>query len=315
MKNKKQILTILLSVLLPVFLVSLVVYATTIGNDISVGNDVSVGNVLTVTGTSTLTGALIANGSVTLGDAAADTITITGTPTFAATTTFSKQISTTKLSIGNAASTAGALKIHTHLMAAITDDSYNQYANEFKGEFLAATGTMDGISAHYRMQGSGTGVMRSIIGVAYLDGTSTLSGTEGTGSWISGILGSADVVSGSIVNGTAVTVTGVYGGLGSMGGTLTKVNDMSAMWADSQSTKAPSAGDSQLLLMTNSGTGGTVGTLGQAIKIDAGSKITNFVKFDNAGAMISAGYATGTPKKIQIDVDGVTYYINIYPTP
>ncbi len=66
MKNKKQILTTLLSILLPVFLVSAVAYATTVGNDVSVGNDL------------TVTGALTANGDVTLGNAAADTITING---------------------------------------------------------------------------------------------------------------------------------------------------------------------------------------------------------------------------------------------
>lgn len=42
-----------------------------------------------VTGATTLTGALTANGDVTLGNAAGDTITITGTPTFAETVTMS----------------------------------------------------------------------------------------------------------------------------------------------------------------------------------------------------------------------------------
>jgi len=77
----KKLLTILLSVLLPAFLVSAVVYATT-----SVGDAVSVGTTLTVAGTTTL------NGNITLVNAVGDTITITGTPTFGATTTFSEVI-------------------------------------------------------------------------------------------------------------------------------------------------------------------------------------------------------------------------------
>jgi len=48
-----------------------------------------------VTGATTLTGALTANGDVTLGNAAGDTITITGTPTFAEAVTCSKTLAVT----------------------------------------------------------------------------------------------------------------------------------------------------------------------------------------------------------------------------
>ena len=71
----KKLLTILLSVLLPAFLVSAVVYATT-----SVGDAVSVGTTLTVTGATTL------NGNVTLGNEATDTVTIDGPVTLGGTT-------------------------------------------------------------------------------------------------------------------------------------------------------------------------------------------------------------------------------------
>jgi len=96
----KKLLTILLSVLLPAFLVSAVVYATT-----SVGDAVSVGTTLTVAGASTLTGALTVNnnvtatgtlavtgattlnGNVTLGNAVSDTLTVWAPLVWAATTT------------------------------------------------------------------------------------------------------------------------------------------------------------------------------------------------------------------------------------
>jgi len=63
----KKFLTILLSVLLPAFLVSAVVYAAT-----TIGNAVSVGSTLTVTGATTL------NGNITLGDDINDVLTPTG---------------------------------------------------------------------------------------------------------------------------------------------------------------------------------------------------------------------------------------------
>jgi len=63
----KKLLTILLSVLLPAFLVSAVVYATT-----SIGDDITVEDALTVTGATTL------NGNVTLGNGVNDILTPTG---------------------------------------------------------------------------------------------------------------------------------------------------------------------------------------------------------------------------------------------
>lgn len=203
------------------------------------------------------------------------------------------------------AATGGTLKLHCHQAAAGVE-----YANEFKGEFLSTSGTMDGIAAHYHMAASGTGVMRSILGVAYLDTGVTLSGTSAAASWISGILGSVNVE--GTINGTAVTVTGVYGGLGSMtGGTLTACKYMSAIWADSQVTQVPSSGESQLLLMTN----GLGATLNQAIYIDANDRISEFAHFANCATMIStktdADVAYAHYRKLLVTVDGLPGWIYI----
>jgi hypothetical protein len=117
MQDKKQIIGLILSVVLSVGLVVVGVNAAT-----TVGNDVTVGNALTVTGTTTLgtsltvaatttlsatttiagtviltnavdlmvgTGTSTFAGDVSLGNAAADNILITGTPTISPTTTFS----------------------------------------------------------------------------------------------------------------------------------------------------------------------------------------------------------------------------------
>jgi hypothetical protein len=163
------------------------------------------------------------------------------------------------------------LKIHTH-------SNSTTWGNEFKGEFVSTSGTMDGIAAHYRMAASGTGVMRAIAGHAYLDATYTLSGTSAAGSWISGVLGWTDIL--GVINGTAVTVTGTYGGLGTCTGTLTACKYMSAVWADmGQLQKVPSAGNSQALLIT-----GPVAAVqvDSAIYVDGPTYFTNFLKFDSA---------------------------------
>ena len=201
----------------------------------------------------------------------------------------------------------GKTKIHSHSLA-----SGVEYANEFKGEFLSATGIMDGIAAHYHLGISSTGVLRAMLGVAYLDSGFTLSGTSASASWISGILGSVNIA--GVIDGTAVTVTGVYGGLGSMtGGTLTECKYMSAIWADSQVTQVPSAGESQLFLMTN----GLGATLDQAIYISGSDRITEFIHFVDVDTMVTAGStqnaAVTCDAKIAITIDALgTFYIPVY---
>jgi len=270
MRNTKQFLSTVATTVISALLVAGVVMATTTlsANIVTEGN-LTVGGTAGVTGVTTLTGALAANGGIAVDTSAFTVADTTGNTLIAGTLGVTGTITATKVSINNTASTAGALKIHSHQMAATTDDSTNQYANEFKGEFLATSGTMDGIAAHYKMEGTGTGVMRSILGVAYLgNGTDavTLSGDDGNFSWISGILGSATVANSAIVNGTAVTVTGVFGGLGTMAGaTLTEGKYMSAVWADSQATQVLTTGSNQLVLVTNSG----------AATMDSGIKIAN----------------------------------------
>lgn len=195
------------------------------------------------------------------------------------------------------------LKIHTH-------SNSTEWANEFKGEFVSTSGTMDGISAHYHMAATGTGVMRSIIGVAYLDATYTLSGTSAAASWISGVLGQATVE--GVINGTAVTVTGTYGGLGACGGTLTACKYMSGVWADvSQLTKVPSAGNSQALLITGPVAAVTVNA---AIYVDGPTHITNFLQVSSAAGFAAAG-ATGVGTasvKLRCKFGSTTFYIQGY---
>jgi hypothetical protein len=86
---------------------------------------------------------------------------------------------------------------------------------------------------------------------------------------------------------------------------------MSAMWADSQVTKVPVSGDSQLLLMTN----GAGGTLNQAILLDASNRITEFIDFRNCGTMIGAkvdaDVAYAHYRKLNVTVDGAPGWIYV----
>ena len=193
--------------------------------------------------------------------------------------------------INKTANAAGTLKIHCHQMAASTDDSPNQYANEFKGEFLATSGTMDGIASHFHMSASGTGILRSVIGDAYLDSGITLSGTDySTGSWLVG--GLFDTLVSGTLNGTGVCVAGLYGGVTCSTGTMTAAKYVTSIWGNSQRTTALSSGISSLLLLTNptgcaaltSGiylTNGSANKITSAMYVSAG--VTNLFDFTDAG--------------------------------
>jgi hypothetical protein len=195
------------------------------------------------------------------------------------------------------------LKIHTHLNS-------TGWGNEFKGEFVKTSGTMDGISAHYRLSASSTGVMRAISGHAYLDATYTLSGTSAAGSWISGVLGWTDIL--GVINGTAVTVTGTYGGLGACAGTLTACKYMSGVWADvSQLTKVPTSGNSQALLITGPVAAVAVNA---AIYVDGPTYLTNFLQLSSAAGFAVAGATVaGTPSvKLTCKFGSTTFYLQGY---
>ncbi len=182
-------------------------------------------------------------------------------------------------------------KIHAHLMPVTTE-----YANEFKGEFLStgAVGqaqTMDGIAAHYHMAASGSGIMRSILGVAYLDSGVTLTGTDYTlNGWLAGGVFVADVA-GTIV-GNQNVIAGLYAGIGScQGGTLTACKYMTAIWATSNRLTTLSAGQSSLIFADN-----PAGTDKKAV--DYGLRI------EGGSGMMTTGISIAAPTTTAIDITG-----------
>jgi hypothetical protein len=184
-------------------------------------------------------GALQVTGALTAAVGVVSPLTITG-------------VTGVALNINKLANTGPTIKAHCHALAASSTLVTDQVvANEFKGEFKDTIGTMDGIASHFHLNVSSAGIMRAILGVAYLDAGKTLSGTDyTTGSWLVGGLFSANA--GGVVNGAGVCVAGLYGGISScVGSTLTACKYLASIWADSNRLVSLSSGLSALILATN----------------------------------------------------------------
>jgi hypothetical protein len=186
------------------------------------------------------------------------------------------------ITIDNSLGTA-TMKIHAHSLGVT-----QEYANEFKGEFLSTGGvgeaqTCDGGAFHYHMAASGSAIMRAIIGVAYLDSGKTFSGNDyTTKGWLVGGLFSANIA--GILNGSGVVVAGLYGGIAScVGGTLTTAKYITSIWADSSRLVSLSSGQSSLFLATNQ-TGAQ--NIDYGLRVESANLITT-------GISLSGGYVTG----------------------
>jgi hypothetical protein len=205
------------------------------------------------------------------------------------------------------------IKAHAHSCTA-------EYANEFKGEFLNTSGTMDGIASHYIMQttgNTGTGVMRSILGVASLPAGVAITGTSAAGSWISGGGFAADVAATATLNGTAVRATGLFGKVSSaVGANMTSCKQVSAATFISSLLVAPSSGIASIVHLAQEATG-TV--LPQAIYLEGAAYTGAFVAFDAVG-----GHATcletntadpagaTTSHALRILINNVEHWIPVY---
>jgi hypothetical protein len=117
------------------------------------------------------------------------------------------------------------------------------------------------------------------------------------------------------INGAGAMVAGLYG-LIEDGGVYTAVSHVAAAWLDSHLDQAVTAGEVELLYMSNNGDT----TFDQAIYVYAGNKITNLLNISTASGMVSentaaAGTLTFTNwRTIKIVIDGTTYYIPVAQT-
>ena len=210
----------------------------------------------------------------------------------------------TGAALNNAPAVGGAgLKIHTHSNtnnSGGTAPNDFTYINEFKGEFVSTSGTMVGVGADFTLSGTGTGSMCAMYGYAKLLTGITLSGSAYPaigvltgGQFFANVAG--------VLNGTEVLVTGLYAGINACtGGTLTVARYMSAIWADYKSVVELSTGDSNVLLLTNSGTAdvdyGINIVCGSTGKITTAINMSSILVDDNAGdataSLFLAGKAT-----------------------
>jgi len=209
------------------------------------------------------------------------------------------------LRIHKAANTEGTMKIHCHQLA---DPGEDYTINDFKGEALHVANGMIGIGSSWVLDANSAGSLYCIMATAFLGSGHTLSASGS----MTGVSGGIDITAGT-VNGSGVILTGVIGGMAQGGGTITLCKYVSAIWASSMLQVTPTAGESQLLLMTCGNAGAT---LNQVIYIDAGDKISEFLHLIN-GATMSATRATPNSTAVcdgylKCTVGTKTLYIPLY---
>lgn len=201
--------------------------------------------------------------------------------------------------IGNVAKTSyNKLTGYTKIDYRPTDGATNSYALQGRMEIGGTSGAFIGFDNETHLKATGTATVRSTQGVAVVDSTYTATGTT-----LIGVYGQARA-DGTVAGSSFMA--GLYG-LIEASAAITASHVCSA-WLDSHQANAVT-GSHQLLYMTNNG----AATMDEAIFLYGGNNITSFVKFDTCSGMVSDTATTsGTSKKIKIDIDGTTYYINAY---
>jgi hypothetical protein len=163
---------------------------------------------------------------------------------------------------------------------------------------------MDGIASHFHMSASGAGIMRSVIGVAYLDAGKTLTSTDYTANgWLVGGLFEAEV--GGALAGAHNVIAGVYAGIGpcavSGWAAMANCKYMTSLYVSSNRLRVLTAGQSSLILATNpAGTGKQLVDYG--LRIETGDLITTGISLSGAmttGIDISSVGTGATAKGIK----------------
>jgi hypothetical protein len=212
------------------------------------------------------------------------------------------------------------LKIHTHANVNNSGGATYDYTflNEFKGEFVSTSGLMYGVGAIYSLATSAGG-MSSMIATATLIAGATLSGADvATGSWLSAGFFATILAGTSVLNGTAVTVTGLYAQVSSTNtpaSVLTACMHVSALQACTKLLVIPTSGQASILLLQQY-SGGAV--IPQAIYLEGSSTVKAFVTFDVAGDDSAIEAATSnmgthaTSYAIKIKVGAVEGWIPVF---
>lgn len=178
------------------------------------------------------------------------------------------------------------------------------FAAEIKSEFsdTDAGHACVAATADWKAAGATGGGNCGLQGVARLAATYTMTGGSIVGTY-------GQVAVNGTVNGSGIMLAGLYG-LIEDGGTYTAVSHVASAWLDSHLTKTVSAGESELLYMTNNGST----TLGQVFFVYPGNKITNLFKISTASGMVSeeatgGALTAGDFRTIKVSLEGTTYYL------
>lgn len=189
-------------------------------------------------------------------------------------------------------STVGSLKIHNHLTTA-------EYNTQLRSEFIGTSGTHWGIDSETHLNANGTASIRGIQGVAKLS-----TGFTSTAGTLIGSYGQARAD--GTFNASGGFLVGSYG-LIEASAAIT-ASHVASIWADSHQANTVT-GEHELIYASNNG----AATMDSVMYVYGGDKVTNLLKLNTVSGMVSDTAVTdGTSKKIKIDIDGATYYINAY---
>lgn len=179
--------------------------------------------------------------------------------------------------------------------------SAGSYAIQVRGYHRDTSGQFTGVDCEADLYTTGTGSVRGTQGVAKVR-----AGITATGSTLIGAYGQARVDATGVLAGNSFLV-GLYGLIEAS--PAVTANHVTSCWLDSHQANAVT-GQHDLLYMTNNG----AAVMDQAIHL-YGPNITAFLNLDTCTAFIGSGKKSGgTAKNIKISIDGVTHYINCYPS-
>lgn len=232
---------------------------------------------------SVVSGDLAVSGNTVLGDSSSDSITFNG-----------KQ--TGQLYRNDTASSVMSLKMHNHNTTADIGTM------EGKTESTKTSGAFTGIWNEAHSNADGTQSVTADLNAAVV-----VSGKTNTGGTIIGSYGQARA-DGTVAG--SGFMAGVYGLIEEGGGAIT-ASHVTSGWLDSHRNTAVTA-NHELLYMSNNGSA----SLDQVMY--ASGQAESLIHLNTAGGpalnYVSDGAETGgSAKKIKILIEGVPYYINVYP--
>lgn len=223
---------------------------------------------------------------------------LTGNNTFSGSTTIGGLINV----IGNALKTAyNKITGYTKFDYRPTGGGTNSYAVQVRHNVGNASGLVSSVDHEAHIVADGTASLRGVQGVAVVDATKTNTG------------GTLNGVYGQVRNDGAVAGAGFLAALYGIveAGQATTASHVCSAWLDSHQVNAVT-GNHELLYMSNNGTV----SLNQVMY--ASGQAEALIHLNTAGGpalnYVSDGAETsGTAKKIKILIEGVAYYINVYP--